>query len=317
MEIPDGADYNVREIMKPFLKWTGVGLFILVVMVSLGGTVFYISSQSRLERIYVVPDEQVPVSNVETNVENGKHIFQIRGCESCHGEKLEGKVYLSDPALGAVIATNLTNGKGGVGGTYSDIDWVKTIRHGVRPNGKALLFMPSIEFYFLSDGDLGAVIGYIKSALPADHVQPASSLSLTGRAAMFFVKSITFVPAELIPHSATRPVSPKQAVTSEFGEYLTPSCKVCHGPGLSGGKIPGFPEGWPSAANLTVSQDRFMPYWDKQGFFNIIRTGTTRHNREINPQYMPWSSYKFMTDTELEAVWLYLQSLPPKPFGNR
>ena len=42
--------------------------------------------------------------------------------------------------------------------------WVHAIRHGVRPDGTPLLFMPSTEFYFLSDEDLGAVIAFIKSA---------------------------------------------------------------------------------------------------------------------------------------------------------
>jgi hypothetical protein len=32
---------------------------------------------------------------------------------------------------------------------------------------------------------------------------------------------------------------------------------------------------------------------------------------------MPWRSYKFMSDEELQAVWVYLQSLPKKAYGNR
>lgn len=303
--------------MKKLLKWVGIITAILFGLVACGAAYFYFASQSRLEKIYNLPAENVTIPTSAAELEYGHHIFQFRGCESCHGEKLEGKVYLSDPALGEVIATNLTSGKGGVGGTYSDADWIKTIRHGVRPTGKPLIFMPSTEFYFLSDADLGAVIVYIKSAAPVDHVQPASSLSITGRAAMTFVKFITFIPAELIPHTAPRPIPPAAGITAAYGEYLTYSCKVCHGLRMSGGKIPGFPQGWPSAANLTTSPERYLPYWDKEGFIKIIRSGITRHGREINPQYMPWSSYKHMTDDELEAVWVYLQSLPPVPYGNR
>jgi hypothetical protein len=32
---------------------------------------------------------------------------------------------------------------------------------------------------------------------------------------------------------------------------------------------------------------------------------------------MPWPTYSQMTDDELKAVWLYLQSLPAKEAGNR
>jgi len=302
--------------MKLILKWLAIGLAVIVGLLSAGGIIFYLSSQSRLDHIYTIPEEAVPIPDSPGTLEYAKRVFQFRGCESCHGENLEGKIYLSDPALGEVIASNLTKGVGGVGATYKDQDWVKTIRHGVRPGGKPLLFMPSTEFYFLSDEDLGAVIAYIKSVPAYDHILPTSSLSLTGRAAMAFVKFITFVPAELIPHTAPRPVAPQAGITPQYGEYLTYSCKVCHGLNMSGGKITGFPEGWPSAANLTTHQDRYTPYWTKEGFFDILQTGVTRHGREINPQYMPWTSYKYMTESEMEAVWIYLQALPPVAYGN-
>ena len=31
---------------------------------------------------------------------------------------------------------------------------------------------------------------------------------------------------------------------------------------------------------------------------------------------MPWQVLGKMTDGELRAIWLYLQSLPPREFGN-
>jgi hypothetical protein len=37
--------------------------------------------------------------------------------------------------------------------------------------------------------------------------------------------------------------------------------------------------------------------------------------RRINPNYMPWRSYRHMTDDELRAVYMYLMSLTPKDFG--
>jgi mono/diheme cytochrome c family protein len=290
-------------------------LFGLIVLAIVG---IYFASEARLNRVYLIKTETVTIPTDADSISYGKHIFQFRGCEACHGEKLEGKIYLSDPALGEVNATNLTSGKGGVAVNYkSDSDWVRSIRHGVRPSGKAMLFMPAYEFYFLSEKDLGAVIAYVKSVPPADHNQPVSQLSVTGRVVMTLVKEVVFIPAEIIPHDAPRPVAPEPGYTIAYGEYLTYSCKVCHGLGMSGGKIPAFPEGWPSAANLTTSPDRYQPYFTEEGFVQIIRIGVTRHGRQINPAYMPWSSYKSMTDDELKAVWTYLQALTPKPFGNR
>jgi hypothetical protein len=32
---------------------------------------------------------------------------------------------------------------------------------------------------------------------------------------------------------------------------------------------------------------------------------------------MPWPNFAQMSDTELSALWLYLQSIPAKPEGQR
>lgn len=50
--------------------------------------------------------------------------------------------------------------------------------------------MPSTEFYYLSDEDLGDVIAYIKSMPPTDSDLPASSISFTGRIVMTLVNHL-------------------------------------------------------------------------------------------------------------------------------
>jgi len=324
--------------MKKFLKWVGGLFFAFLILVSVG---VYISSQRRLNRIYEIPDETVVVPVDIESLEYGEHIFQFRGCEACHSAGgssyvstdeefgmqahlslpsqdiplMEGNIYMDDPAVGKVIASNLTTGKGGVGDEYTDAGWVKAIRHGIRMDGTPLLFMPSTEFYFLSDEDLGAVIAYIKSAPPMDNVLPRSSVSPLGRLVMM-VPGITFIPAELIPHDALRPVAPPVGITPEYGEYLTYSCKVCHGLTMSGGKIPAFPASWPPALNLTWGEEGALPNWTEEEFIATMRTGETPDDVKLRSQYMPWTSYRYMDDDEMRAVWVYLKSLPPKAYGN-
>jgi mono/diheme cytochrome c family protein len=267
--------------------------------------------------VYDVPNETVNIPNDAASIELGKRIFQYRGCEGCHGEDLGGLVYLDDPAVGQVISTNLTTGKGGVGGDLSDADWVRAIRHGIRKDGTGLLFMPSTEFYFLSDEDLGAIIAYAKTVPPADNELSRSQVSFTGRIVMTLVKGISFIPAELIPHKDPRPTPPVVGITPEYGEYLTQSCKVCHGLNMSGGVIPGFPSSWPPAPNITFGGGSALPTWKEQDFINTIRTGYTPMKKELRSQFMPWKSYRYMSDDELKAVWVYLKSLPKLDYGNR
>jgi len=160
------------------------------------------------------------------------------------------------------------------------------------------------------------VLAYIRSKPPVDNEVQPSKLSTTGFIVMNIARTITFLPAELIPHDQTPPPAPEPGVTAEYGEYLSLSCRVCHGQTYSGGAIPGFPAEWPAAPNLTSGAGSRLPGWGEEGFIEIIRTGE-HHGRKINPSYMPWKSYRHMSDDELKAVYTYLMSLPPKDFGNR
>jgi mono/diheme cytochrome c family protein len=302
--------------MKSILKWTGISIGAVVVVLILVSITLYVLGEARVKKVYVVPEESVIIPSDDESLAEGKRIFQYRGCEACHGEQLQGLVYLDNPAIGQVITPNLTTGEGGVGSQRTDEDLLRSIRHGIRPDRTPLLFMPATEFYYLSDKDLGRVIAYIRSVSPVDNEMPPSRLSVTGRIVMNITKEITFLPAELIPHDAPRPVTPEPGITPEYGEYLSHSCKVCHGLTLSGGEIPGFPPEWPPAPNLTSGKGSRLPTWGEGGFIEIIKTGQ-KHGRTINPDYMPWESYRHMTEDELRAVYAYLQSLPPKDFGNR
>jgi len=51
-------------------------------------------------------------------------------------------------------------------------------------------------------------------------------------------------------------------------------------------------------------------------FTRALREGRRPSGTEINP-FMPWRSYRRMTDDEIGALWLYVQSVPPKPYGGR
>jgi mono/diheme cytochrome c family protein len=284
--------------------------FFLLTLLSLYGI-----GKARLNKVYEVSVSLVSVPDNKESLLEGKRIFQYRGCESCHGENLEGLVYLDDPALGQVITPNLTTGEGGVGSLRTDEDLLRAIKHGLRPDGTPLLFMPSTEFYYMSNEDIGRVLAYIRSVPPIENKPDPCKLSFTGFIVMNITSEITFLPAELIPHEIPPPPVPEPNVTPEYGQYLSVSCIVCHGLTYSGGKIIGLPPYWPAAPNLTRGNGGRLPNWGEEGFIEIIRNGS-KHGRRINPNYMPWTSYRHMTIDELRAVYIFLMSLPAKEFGN-
>jgi hypothetical protein len=90
-------------------------------------------------------------------------------------QRVIARVDLAPPAR--IVAANLTRGAGGVGGQFSDADWVRAIRHGVGLDGKPLLFMPSQVFAALSDPDLADIIAYVKSVPRVARPLPASAVA--------------------------------------------------------------------------------------------------------------------------------------------
>ena len=60
--------------------------------------------------------------------------------------------------------------------------------------------------------------------------------------------------------------------------------------------------------NLTPGGE--LGFWMEEQFITAIRTGVTPSGHDLNPDRMPWEEYRFMSDDELKAIFMYLQSLP-------
>jgi hypothetical protein len=71
--------------------------------------------------------------------------------------------------------------------------------------------------------------------------------------------------------------------------------------------------GVPPASNLTPAR---MPGWSQVDFFTAMRHGR-RPDGSMLHEIMPWTGYRDMTDEELQALWLYLRSVPPRAFGGK
>jgi mono/diheme cytochrome c family protein len=294
--------------MKKVLKWIGIALAGLIGLLILAVVAVYIISSSRINKTYDIQVESVNIPTDEEALEWGQHIAQTRGCNECHTGNFAGGAFIEDPALANLYASNLTAGQGGVGSTYSDTDWVRAIRHGVGPDGKPLLFMPSQEFYYLSDEDLGALIAYLKTLPPVDHQVTEDSVGPLGRV-LLLAGQLPLLPVEMIDHDGPRPSAPPVGVTVAYGEYLAVGCQGCHGADYAGGPIPGAPPDAPVSLNLTPGGE--LQNWTEEDFIQTLRTGITPDGHELDNEWMPWPIVGQMTDEELQAIWLFLQSLAP------
>lgn len=303
--------------MRKALKWIGIVLAGFIAVIVLAALVGYLVSNSRLNKRYEIAVEPIPIPGDAADLEEGQRLTVIRGCGAgdCHASDFSGGVLLDDPLIGHVYPPNLTSGAGSATVSYTTEDWVRSVRHGVDPQGRALLLMPSSSFAGLSDEDLGRIIAYIQSRPPVDNIQPQSRLGPLGRLLHLTDKApLPVLSAEVIDHQTAAPQQVTPEVSSEFGKYMIGVCTDCHRNDLSGGPIPGALPGEPPAANLTPAGN--LGHWSYEGFAAAMRTGQTPDGKVLDPAVMPWPLAGQMTDVELEALWLYLQSLPPVTPGD-
>ncbi|RJP48671.1 MAG: hypothetical protein C4583_13905 [Anaerolineaceae bacterium] len=297
--------------MKKVFKWIGIVLGSLLVLVLLAAATLYFIGNSRLNRTYDFPPSNITIPTDAESIAYGKHRAETL-CQGCHGPDLSGiENWLSAGPLGTIDSANLTSGEGGFGrDAASDEDYVRAIRHGIDPKGKPLYMPAVVSTAYLSDEDLGAIIAYVKSIPPVDRVTNGHNFTPLAKI-LLVVGALPQLPVETVSHDV-HVSAPARGVTAEYGEYMvnTNDCRICHGEQLNGGPFPD-PTITFISPNLTTGGE--VAFWTEEQFISTIRTGVTPSGHELNPDRMPWKDYRFMSDDELKAIYMYLQSLPKLP----
>jgi len=295
-------------MVKKVFKWIGIVLGSLVGLILITAGVLAFIGNARLNKTYDFPPSNITIPTDAASIEKGRHWAEAL-CEGCHTKDLSGQEkWFNAGPLGTIDSANLTSGEGGVGREYkSDEDYVRAIRHGIDPEGKPL-FMPAVvSTAHLSDEDLAAVIAYVKSVPPVDHKTTGHNFTPLAKILLAAGK-LGKLPAEAVSHDV-HVTAPAQGVSPEYGAYLvnTHDCHICHGPDLNGGPYPD-PTKTKISPNLTPGGE--LAAWTEKQFIDTIRTGVTPGGHQLDPNFMPWKDFSLLSDDELKAVWLYLQSLP-------
>jgi mono/diheme cytochrome c family protein len=297
---------------KKILKWTGIVLLLLIS--GLLATVF-----SRQNLKFDRPYPAVKASTDSAMIMKGKSlVFGAGHCADCHSKgntdsllklgiepSLIGGNEFKIP-LGSIYTKNITPDPETGIGKYTDAEIARALRYGVHPDGTVVYaFMP---FHNTSDEDLTAIISYLRAQKPVVHEVPKHSLNLLGK----IVKAFLVKP---VGPTETVPVSVKADTTAAYGSYVANSvanCRGCHterdmtggftGEPFAGGmEIEGF-----ITPNLTPDSSGRLFGWSQKNFVDRFRMG-----RAIPTSPMPWNSFKRMSDTELIAIYKYLQTVKP------
>lgn len=293
--------------MKRVLKWIGIVLGSLIGLLLVTGVVMFLMGNAKLNKTYDFPPSNIAIPTDEASIAFGKHRAETL-CQGCHGADMGGIInFFEGGPLGTLDSANLTSGEGGIGADFSAEDFVRAIRHGIGKDGKPI-FMPAVvSTAHMSDEDLGAIIAYIKTLPPVD--RRTNGQKFTPLAKILLTAGVLGkLPVETVSHEVTVSAPPR-GVSVEYGKYMvdTHDCRICHGAELNGGKH-ADPTIDKISPNLTPGGE--VAFWSEEDFMNSIRNGVTPSGHELDPKLMPWKEYRAMSDDELKAIYLYLQSLP-------
>lgn len=256
----------------------------------------------------------------EPSVERGEYLVQgPMGCGNCHtplgpeGPMMEmdfaGRVVEDTPAFTA-IAGNITPG-GAVAG-WSDAEVALAVRECLRPDGSLIgPPMPCALYRAISDDDLASIVMYLRTVPAVEH-DPGMS-----------VYNVPLPPAYGAPLDSV--TAPEPGLTVEYGEYVAnlAHCMECHsavGPtgapslapehfGAGGFEFHG-PWGVVAAPNITSHADGIAEV-DDAALKAMITEGRRGDDPMLPP--MPYPYLARMTGQDLDALVLYLRSVPPLP----
>ncbi|TLN04019.1 hypothetical protein FDZ74_14460 [bacterium] len=98
-----------------------------------------------------------------------------------------------------------------------------------------------------------------------------------------------------IDHAAIQPAAVTPGASLEYGAYLWPLCTECHSSNLAG----------------TLQKNG----WTQDDFIRAMQTSILPDGKQIG-QAMRKKAFSELSDTELTALWLYMNSLPQQSSGK-
>jgi len=255
------------------------------------------------------------------DAQRGFYLVKAGGCLGCHtAEEREPVPFAGGRALATPFGTfygpNITpHPQAGIG-RWSEADFRKAMRHGVRPDGAN--YFPSFpypSFTLITDSDLSDLWAYLRTLPP--NARPSREHDLQfpfgWRFAVTFWKWLYFKPGPFVsPSGATAAVNRGAYLVQGLGH-----CGECHTPRnfmggprrdrlLSGGKTP---EG-KDVSNLTPAN---LKKWGDKDLADFLSSGQTPDG-DVPAEAMGEvirNTTSRLTPQDLAAMIAYLRTVPP------
>jgi mono/diheme cytochrome c family protein len=253
----------------------------------------------------------------------GEYLTKAADCVACHSVPGSDKAFAGGVAFrlpfGTIYSSNITPDRDSGIGTWTDDEFVRAVREGVRKDGKHLYpAFPYTSYTQMSRADVLAIKAYLFS-LPAVK-QPDQANDLTfpfnQRWAMGFWNAAFFKSQRFVADEAKPP-------QWNSGKYLATAlghCAECHTPrnlgfGLEhGNELAGqVLQGW-HAYNITSDAQHGIGSWSDAELAGYLKSGhAAGHASASGPMGEAVSnSLQFLNDQDVAALVVYLRSVPAR-----
>ena len=256
-------------------------------------------------------------------VARGEYLTKAADCVACHTAGDAGKPFAGGVAFklpfGTIYSSNITpDPKVGIG-AYSDDEFVRAVREGVRKDGSHLYpAFPYTSYTRLSRDDVLAIKAYLMTlpAVAQPNRQNDLGFPFNQRWAMAFWNAAFFKSQRFVP-DASKPAE------WNSGEYLATAlghCGECHTPrnfgfGLEHGReLAGeVLQGW-RAYNITSDPKHGIGVWSDSSIVAYLTTGNAlEHASASGPMGEAVAhSLQFLDPNDAAALVTYLRTVPAR-----
>jgi fructose 5-dehydrogenase cytochrome subunit len=254
-------------------------------------------------------------------VSHGEYVTRAADCEVCHtangGAPFAGNLPFKTP-FGTIWSSNITpDARTGIG-TWTEAQFARAVRHGVRADGAQLYpAMPYTSYVKLTDQDVAAIWAYLRSLTPVRNVVRHDGMGFpyNQRWALRGWKAVNFSDT---PFQA----EPGRSAQWNRGKYLATAlghCEECHTPrtmtmGLSSHAYAGaMIDGW-QAYNISSDPIAGIGRWSQADLTQYLSTGALpgKATAAGGMADVIGHSLRFLTPQDMAALTTYIKSVAPQ-----